>query len=546
MFSRYNFSLLLICIFLYKGFQAFSQTGDKPLRVEIEAGISDNYNIIPVGEKGVLLFYKHQKEKNRGVYKWVFDFYDTEFRLKWSKEKFLPQELDFRKYYSDDYNLYLYYENMTGKAVPLVFKILKLNINDTVIDEYSGVIDGRYNITEFLVSDGKAIIAGRKLPGRAASISQAAFSFTLIPAFTGANFLKFKSAVFLYDFNAKTITEASPAYLGQSWVESLYSGDNDSTAYVISRNHVPRKYNSLVVSKLNTLNNTVKDFTIQSPEQSKKLSTARMAITPDGRKLIVGTYNNFSKGKKANPAFYGFNEKSNGLFLSKILDDSVEFVRFYSFSEFPEFLGNSYSVYNFRVKKKIIRQREKGKDAAFNYNLLFHSVIERDDKFYVIAEAYYPEYHTRYFTTYDYYGRPVTSTYTVFDGYRYTGALIACFNSEGALLWSQSLRIWDVLTYNLSEKVKVLFDNEDIVMAYSREGSISSLVIRGNEIISGKASYPIESSFSRDKLINDYNSGLEYWYGNYFISYGYQKIKNTQETSTNKRNVFYFNKIAFR
>jgi hypothetical protein len=64
-------------------------------------------------------------------------------------------------------------------------------------------------------------------------------------------------------------------------------------------------------------------------------------------------------------------------------------------------------------------------------------------------------------------------------------------------------------------------------------------------VIEGKQYTPIETNYNNDKLISDYNSDMEYWYGNYFISYGYQKIKNVVQNK-GKRTVFYFNKIGFQ
>ena len=186
----------------------------------------------------------------------------------------------------------------------------------------------------------------------------------------------------------------------------------------------------------------------------------------------------------------------------------------------------------------------KGKEISFDYKLLVHDIIKRDSSYIMIAEAYYPEYHTVTYTSVDSYGRPETVSYTVFDGYRYTDALIACFDKQGELLCDNSFEIWNILTFNLHERVKVLIDGDDIMLAYSNEGEIASKIIRGNEVIEGKQYTKIESKYSSDKLISDYNSDMEYWYGNYFISYGYQKIKNKQQDKS-KRTVFYFNKIAF-
>ncbi|MCK5839439.1 MAG: hypothetical protein KAG99_06295, partial [Bacteroidales bacterium] len=162
-----------------------------------------------------------------------------------------------------------------------------------------------------------------------------------------------------------------------------------------------------------------------------------------------------------------------------------------------------------------------------------------------IAEAYYPEYHTITRMMYDWYGRPTPSYYNVFDGYRYTSVFIAGFDKNGNLLWDNGLELWDILTLKLEKRVNVVFDKEETVIAYSNNGEVTYKVISGNEDVTGADNIPIESYYSRDKLISESSSNMVYWYKNYFLTYGYQKIKNNSLTDQNRRYVFYFNKIAF-
>jgi hypothetical protein len=40
---------------------------------------------------------------------------------------------------------------------------------------------------------------------------------------------------------------------------------------------------------------------------------------------------------------------------------------------------------------------------------------------------------------------------------------------------------------------------------------------------------------------------IEYWYGNYFIAYGYQSLEGKDEKGKKqKRTVFYLNKVSYR
>ena len=172
----------------------------------------------------------------------------------------------------------------------------------------------------------------------------------------------------------------------------------------------------------------------------------------------------------------------------------------------------------------------------------------------MIGEAYYPEYEkiATTTTTTTNMGNGMTSTrthtsYTYhFIGYRYTHAVIAVFDKNGEMLWDNCFEIGDVLTYNLREKVKVMNDGDNIVLAYSEGGYIKYKIIKDNEVVQGKDEVKIETLKEDDNVKRNSNSDLDFWYDNYFLVWGFQKIKNDNKESKGKRTVFYFNKIGLQ
>ena len=63
-------------------------------------------------------------------------------------------------------------------------------------------------------------------------------------------------------------------------------------------------------------------------------------------------------------------------------------------------------------------------------------------------------------------------------------------------------------------------------MAYNREGKIADKIINGPNLIEGVDYYPLESTYTKDKIMEDTKSSMEYWYDNYFLAYGFQTIRN--------------------
>ena len=131
------------------------------------------------------------------------------------------------------------------------------------------------------------------------------------------------------------------------------------------------------------------------------------------------------------------------------------------------------------------------------------------------------------------------------DDPKYEDSWVRTFDKNGNLLWDNGLELWDILTLKLEKRVNVIFDKEEIVIAYSNNGEVTYKVISGSEDVFGVDNIPIESRYSRDRLISESSSNMVYWYKHYFLTYGYQRIKNNSLTDQNRRYVFYFNKIAF-
>lgn len=542
---KHSFILAFFCILAFST-QGFSQE-NKPLRVEIEAKYSsDSYKIIPFGEKGVLLFYlSNENSISQYPGTWYFTLYDTNFKELWTKEQIVSKEMDYNNFDYDDKYLYLYFENNLSTGSNGYIQILKIDIDNALINTYNTSVNIKAGVTSFKVINDVVMISGHTIPSRLASCIQACFSFTLVPGIFGTTFYHYQPFIFIYNLNNGATKVVNDVFEGHAYADELSVDDKNETFDVTIKNHIPRKTNAMYIDEFNTDGLKISTLKLVTNDDNRKLNTCRIVALNENEKILIGTYNNATRGNMANPAFAGFTEGASGIFFCRILNGEQDEIKFYNFSKFKNFYTYISTRRALKILKKAKKMELKGKELSYNYRLLVHDIIKKDSNYIMVAEAYYPEYHTVNYTSYDSYGRPVTTSYTVFDGFRYTNAIIACFDKKGEMLWDNSFEIWNILTFNLKERVNVLFDGDDVLLTYSNEGNIASKIIRGNEVVEGKQYTEIESTYSNDRLISDYNSDMEYWYDSYFISYGYQKIKNTQQNK-NKRVVFYFNKIAFQ
>ncbi len=259
--------------------------------------------------------------------------------------------------------------------------------------------------------------------------------------------------------------------------------------------------------------------------------------------MILGTYSlnsNLNKNPDAS-------SNTQGYYILRISNNIQEYCKFYSFNEFKNF----YNYLSFKTKNKVLKRnaknKNKGGETELNYQLLVHDIFVYNGNFILASEAYYPEYHTEYYTTY-YNGYPQTNSYTVFDGYRYTHAIVAAFDKDGALMWDNTMEIWDILSFNLKKRISFVIDKENnMIVLYNYNSTLYSKQINGSITIDEKDRTPIETLYPEDKVKSNSSGDIDYWYNNYFVAYGVQEIRNPDNNPTHKttRNVFYFNKIGF-
>ena len=198
------------------------------------------------------------------------------------------------------------------------------------------------------------------------------------------------------------------------------------------------------------------------------------------------------------------------------------------------------------LKKKLARNTKGDKKYSMNYKILLHDVKYFNKQFLLTFETYFPEYRTVSNNTYDYYGRLVPNTYTVFDGFRYQKAFVLSFNGSGKLLWENSMQMINILEDVLKEKSELMPFPDEMLIATLNDGEINSKNIFSKDEYSDFPSSRIESNYRTDIITSSSPEELYYWYDNYFIAFGYQQIKNNTLVEKNKRRVFYINKIAYQ
>lgn len=271
-------------------------------------------------------------------------------------------------------------------------------------------------------------------------------------------------------------------------------------------------------------------------DDNKHLIFGRSVKIDNDQQIVAGVYGT------RNAAF------SRGMFISSIDPSGFEKTRYYNFADLENFFKYMKARREKRVKSRIERKKIKGKKIRFNYRFLVHEIIPYKDQYILLGEAFYPKYRRiddngffRSLPT-DF----IIQNGMIFEGYFYTHAVVMGFNTDGKLLWDNSFEINDVRTFTLQQFVKLELQQDKIALLYLFDNEIRTKIIKGHEVLEGKAHDPIRTMEENEVVAKQSTkSRLEYWYGDNLYAYGVQEVMNINTASPGKRRVFYINKVTY-
>lgn len=515
--------VLYLLFILLTSLEAFSQqpTGnpdqDKPLRIEIPAR-SDNetYRVIPCGPEGVLVFYRSLEQVNEVRTKWYFIWFDENLQQVWVKSVPIlsDQEFIFEDFKRDTLSLLFVHGGKT--KTPLVdFCLLRVLIKKGTFILNPGKINENQEIVSFSIA-GNIAWLGLNSPGGM------------------GQFLCMNMAI----GKARTFPLGEGNAIAIRW--ACADTANPGIDAIVTR-QVNKKLTEHYLVRYDTSGTIRSEALLNTGGAAKELTHFRALKISEGKYLVMGSYRPAGGSLKKKEE----EEVSAGFFASQVNGNVQKSIQFYNFLDFKSAgsLLNEKDIMS--IRKKSLKKGNSGSEYSVDYPLVFQDILKNGDQFILPAEVCTPQYRTESYTDFDFYGRPYTNSYSVFEGYRFQNAIVAGFSFDGILLWDNVLEIRNLISYEATPKVAFCFPGEEMVLSYLSDGKIGYKIIHENSVIEKPDYTPLELLYPEDKLISESKSRMVRWYNGYFLCYGYQEIKNISLPNNNKRMVFYCNKVRF-
>jgi hypothetical protein len=504
---------LFIIILFLASLTSAAQTG--VVRLEFEAAAnSDIYKVVPLDSRGFLVFFETKDFADDKSKNWFFTFYDIYFNEVWKTNIPVIENAQFEDYQYQDSLLYLFFLNHDKvKSDAADFQLLTLDLVNGQSYETTGNIPSESTYCKFIAS-------GNRL-------------------FLGMNLKNEQAAVYSVDLNSGPIKEYRLSYADQNFIEDLAYDTTSDVLICTASNYLSRRQNKMYLFVLDRDANPKYEMEISPVITGKYLNTARIYVSDSSHYLLVGTYSGLAAKIPSQNEYFG--TESTGMFTTCIHERQQQYMNYYNFMEFKNLRAGASARDFYKLQKKKDRESQ---EYSLNYEILMHEPEIHDTTLTVMMEAFYPEFRTVSDISYDYWGRPVTHTYNVFDGYRFFNSILAGISPHGVLIWDNSLEINLKPTYVLEKKTDYFFDGQPFLMYYNDGSMINYRICLNNTELEPFTAMELETPQAGDKITSVGQNKLVHWYGYSFLAYGYHTIQNNLISGKNVRTVFYINKIS--
>lgn len=484
----------------------------QPLRYEIEIdNLNDEYYIVSAKEQGLFLFKEMDKQTEDNEYIWEIIRLDTSLQEVNRKEVIIDNKFSFKGYSYDNGQFVMLFQEGYDFAKDLLFLTFSINSDTFNSYLYENLVPIR--LTEFEAKNDAVIFGGN---------------------------VNMRTVVMMYNFTAKKGVVLPGFYDDRSSLLQIVTKTDDDWVRVITSDRLPSKRYGITVRAFSTMGESIFNETLQAKEDLS-LTDGRIVNSSEGGNLLAGTYSIKRR-----------TETSRGIYVADFAKQNEDKINYYNYANLENFFNYMKERRKNRIMKKIARKKIKGKKLKFSYRLFVQDIVKQDNQNILIGEAYYPTYSNKNYN----YGYGSFNSYDpfiggrsaqVFDGYKYTHAVIIAFDDNGKLIWDNSFEINDLKSFQLEEHIHLAFLDNEIVMLYLYNQELKIKVIKESEIIEGKYTEDLKLMYESDEMkSNDEElEGLKQWYGNNFYAYGVNKVKNLKDKDIKlNRKVFFINKIV--
>jgi hypothetical protein len=479
-------------------------TPDNRLEIILKDGFKNEK--IYKSTKGYFILEAEAEKKEHNKLEVRYDLYNADLNELKTASVYIPTDMHYTESYSDDSCVYKIYKNNKQ-----TFLITRVTITGLSVDTVRGTLPKGIELLNMKVVDSKVWFQS-----------------------------KLKSKTCILQVNLKSGESKVSEFIEKKWsrktsIVNYQMASQSGELLVFLNKYIKRGVCELSQMRVNGSCELCDNIQLTGTGD-KVISSVSGYRVSDNEMVYTGTYSRTNMNR------------SEGLFFAKSEGNKLSYINYVNFLDMKNFLS-----YQPEFSQKVIKTIKKlfnknGKEYSINYNIAAHDIIPIPGGYLLVGEAYYPSYtsipHT---TTTMINGMMMTQTYytMVFNGYRYTHAFASAFSTAGKLLWDQCFEMNpSEMPYYPKKFIRISEQTDkNIALVYTSGKYMVSKIIGFDGTVANDVKRDLINSGNENEKTSWTISNADYWYGNNFLVYGTQVVKNNADKS--KRSVFYVNKVAF-
>ncbi len=468
-------------------------------RMEFEGKDTDEHYVLPIETQGLLHVVQVPNRDRKGNNRWYITRYDTLFAHVWEGQYDIGQEWYYCDYDTDADAVYLLFRRM-GSFSHLIYR---LDLQDHSFLVYNVPALMALDVTRFRVLGNDVYLSGM-LNGR--------------------------SVLTHYDLNSHRHKVLASVFSPYSDMCEMQPDLRTGYMHVVMT-HYRRRRSWVTVSTYASGGRLVQDNRPNVPRDVNLLA-ARITPLESNGYFTLGTYGTRTL------------EYPQGFFVGTSDGSQQSELVYQKFTELSNFFNHLRPARRERIRRKIFRKRDRGKEYRVRYRFLLHDLYRTAEGYnLLVAEAYYPQFRSEMYGIAYTYGP--NNSYRVFDGYRFTHVVLCLFDNQGRVVWDNSVTLPEMLAFELNKVTNVHVSQDTIQVLYAHRETVQAQVL-ANGTLSDTAHVFAEPVITpTDEILQTQQLGLAPWYNDYFVTTGLQKIFDPSDYGPQRvRHVFFINKIV--
>ncbi|GAB3664622.1 hypothetical protein GCM10028791_40280 [Echinicola sediminis] len=520
--------ILVLFFVFYSAFLVASAQVQFVQRVEVPTEWDDHDYIVLPTEEGTISF-RTKSERGFGAQQRM-QYFTTDRQLNASEVFEFPVE-DFFNLAGFDLDgelLYLLFQKGESFSSEKIVYEIEIGSQRLRTVEMENVLD--MELQEFLVMDKKAVIMGT---------------------------MDYRPVIQVFDTETKNIITVQGVYQNEVSILQIRKDAQLKIFDVLLSKRDRFKQRSVGILTFDTEGNKLREVKVE-PDERRNLEIVEGVLTPiqEYKQVLIGPY-----GERRR-------EPNKGIYLSKINEFGEYRNAYYGLEDFKNFYNYLPERQRERRERLLERAVEKEKNITIPNTLVTREVVTGNDYFlvyndyYMISSGRFSPRDLMYSSDFYRYAplsmrnRVIASGYPYYysgmsgpiqsNEYKFMAAQFVLLDQEGNMVWDNSLSLEDITTLDPGKFGEVSFDGQSLFYLYLEEDKLRFSHIMDGEIVQSNEEIELAliNEEERIKENQDESLSLRWWYDDYFLLTGKQKVRFLdEEGKQDTREVFFMTKI---